>query len=276
MDDSGTDPQQGTNSDGGLDNPKPKDGNSQLMIGPACVPALTSPLFVLGIIVFILVVTFAAWRRGGFAPALVLLFGVSMVLFPAWLMLTGCNSDIPTNQEGGILPPLASGNASGGNAGGAAGTDSMFSPPVLLVGLVVVALVLALVVYRASGDDEQVEDTSVEEVPADMDGEETLTAIGDVAGEAANRIEEAVDAENEVYRAWHEMTTHLEVGNPRASTPTEFATAARDAGMDDTHVDSLTGLFQEVRYGGAEATTDREERAVDALRTIEDTYGGER
>jgi hypothetical protein len=42
--------------------------------------------------------------------------------------------------------------------------------------------------------------------------------------------------------------------------------------MNTAHVDALTDLFREVRYGGAEATADREQRAVDALRAIEDRY----
>jgi len=81
--------------------------------------------------------------------------------------------------------------------------------------------------------------------------------------------------ENEVYRAWREMTGHLDVENPESSTPAEFAAAAESVGMDDAHVAELTDLFREVRYGGAAATDDREQRAIDALRAIESTYGGE-
>ncbi|MUV61919.1 DUF4129 domain-containing protein, partial [Halobacterium sp. CBA1126] len=111
--------------------------------------------------------------------------------------------------------------------------------------------------------------------PADGEDEETLDALGSVAGDAADRIAADADVENEVYRAWREMTEHLDVDNPEASTPAEFAAAASDAGMAREHVDELTDLFRSVRYGGAEVTAEREQRAVDALRAVEASYGGE-
>jgi hypothetical protein len=80
--------------------------------------------------------------------------------------------------------------------------------------------------------------------------------------------------ENEVYLAWREMTGHLDVPRPETSTPAEFATAAEAVGMNDAHVEELTELFREVRYGGAAPTEDREQRALAALRDIESTYGG--
>jgi hypothetical protein len=80
---------------------------------------------------------------------------------------------------------------------------------------------------------------------------------------------------NEIYRAWLEMTRHLAVDRPRSSTPTEFAEAAVDAGMAREDVRELTDLFELVRYGGEAPTPDRVDRARDALRRIERTYGGE-
>ena len=58
-------------------------------------------------------------------------------------------------------------------------------------------------------------------------------------------------------------------------TPGEFAAAAVDAGIDREDVVELTGLFERVRYGSEAATADREARALDALRRIDDQYGGE-
>ncbi|WP_390215270.1 DUF4129 domain-containing protein [Halobaculum halobium] len=78
--------------------------------------------------------------------------------------------------------------------------------------------------------------------------------------------------ENEVYRAWREMTGALAVDNPRSTTPAEFAVAAVDAGMDRDDVDTLTDLFEAVRYGAEPVTPEREREAVDALRRIEETY----
>jgi hypothetical protein len=68
------------------------------------------------------------------------------------------------------------------------------------------------------------------------------------------------------------MTDHLEIPNPESSTTGEFAHAAIDAGMDRDDVMALKGLFDEVRYGTADPSIDREERAVEVLRRIEDAY----
>jgi len=45
--------------------------------------------------------------------------------------------------------------------------------------------------------------------------------------------------------------------------------------MDREDVDHLTGLFAEVRYGGADPTSDRERAAVETLRRVEATYATE-
>ena len=165
----------------------------------------------------------------------------------------------------------------GGDAGGQA-ANQLLSPTVLVGLLVVVAALFAVLAYRASGDDEATGDPLPEAETGEPEDRNALAAVGAAAGEAADRIENAADVDNEVYRAWRDMTDHVDVPDPETSTPREFATAARDAGMDAGHVDALTDLFREVRYGGAEATTDREERAVAALRAIEDRYAeaGER
>lgn len=273
--DSGTDELDGTSHGNGMDNPEVDErGGSSLRL-TACIPILMSPMFILGVVLVIAAVSYAGYRRDGLVPAIAILFVMSTLLLPGYLMFTDCGMSSDSRPGTDIIPPIESGPSEGGEAGGGeAGSESVFSPPFVLAGLLAVALLFGAVVFRASGGEEPTEDPPVEE-PTEAGDEETLTAIGDVAGEAADRIEESVDIENEVYRAWHEMTTHLDIGNPAASTPTEFAAAARDAGMSETHVATLTGLFQEVRYGGEEATPDREDRAVDALRAIERTYGGE-
>lgn len=101
-------------------------------------------------------------------------------------------------------------------------------------------------------------------------------AVSRAAGEAADRIESAPDAaayENEVYRAWREMTRLLDVPRPAASTPGEFCRAALEAGLDPEASRTLTRAFEDVRYGTADPTTDRERRVVEALRRIEATHG---
>jgi hypothetical protein len=70
------------------------------------------------------------------------------------------------------------------------------------------------------------------------------------------------------------MTEALDVDRPASSTPAEFASAAVAAGVDEEPIDELTAVFERVRYGGEDATADRERRAVAALRRIEERHGG--
>jgi hypothetical protein len=66
------------------------------------------------------------------------------------------------------------------------------------------------------------------------------------------------------------MTRHLDVPNPESSTPAEFAAVAVEAGIDREDVEELTALFEAVRYGGESPTEDRERRALEALRSVEE------
>ncbi|WP_114577282.1 DUF4129 domain-containing protein [Saliphagus sp. LR7] len=121
------------------------------------------------------------------------------------------------------------------------------------------------------------QDVSVEGSPDPLDGseesddpddEEPLETVAEAAGAAADRLEgDAV--ENDVHRAWREMTRALSVSNRRARTTGEFARAAVRAGIDERDVEILTELFEDVRYGGREPTEDDERRAIKALRRIE-------
>lgn len=142
---------------------------------------------------------------------------------------------------------------------------------VVVIGLLVVAGLL----YRREKGAEAESPSNVTEEPDDETGTE---AIGTVAGNVADRLEDEPGEpalENEVYRAWHEMTTRLPAANHRATTPGEFADAAVEAGLDPADVYALTELFRAVRYGETGATEDREARAVETLRRIEDRYGGD-
>lgn len=161
-----------------------------------------------------------------------------------------------------------------GGGSGSASTEalSVTSDPLLLVLAVAAALVIGIVVFFRSQDDD-----STPKPDSETEDSATMTELGRVAGRAADRIADDTDAdtENEVYRAWQEMTDRLEVPNPQSQTPGEFAHAATDAGMEKADVTELTDLFRTVRYGGSDPTDERETRAVSALRRIEDEYGGE-
>jgi hypothetical protein len=156
----------------------------------------------------------------------------------------------------------------GGLPGGSDAAVPAADPPTVLAVVFVLALVGAgLVLVRATGDDE----FTPEPAPA-PETAPSAEAVGRVAGAAADRIARGAVADNEVYRAWREMTDHLDVSNPQSSTPTEFADAAIAAGLAPEDVTALTDLFEAVRYGDAEVTEEREERAVEALRNIETGY----
>ncbi|MGB9963956.1 DUF4129 domain-containing protein [Halobacterium hubeiense] len=270
-DQTGTDVQSGDDGSSSLGSP---DRGQGILLDLPCVQLLATPAASLLVAGVALLVGFVAYRRDGFVPGFAAAFVTAALLVPVWLLLTNCGHDPSTNRGGGALSPLPVGPAPGGDASGSAGSELLFSPPAVLLGLLAVAAVLGAVAFRATGDDDPPDRDPVPE-PADGEDEETLDALGSVAGDAADRIAGDADVENEVYRAWREMTEHLDVDNPEASTPAEFAAAASDAGMAREHVDELTDLFRSVRYGGAEVTAEREQRAVDALRAVEASYGGE-
>lgn len=162
-------------------------------------------------------------------------------------------------------------------SGGAAGTGDLAStvvsnPPAAAVAVLGIAVLVAAVVLVQATDDAPAAST---EPPADPEPTATAAAVGRAAGRAADRIEADAAVDNAVYRAWREMTDDLEL--PReTSTPGEFADAAVAAGMAPTDVRELTTLFEDVRYGGEAADEEREQRALAALRRIEDAYGERR
>ncbi|MFC3478326.1 DUF4129 domain-containing protein [Halobacterium litoreum] len=261
---------------GGGDDENDQQSNSSggsIEFAGACIPFLTSPVFFGAAL---LVVGGLGWylkRRDGAVFAFGVLFPLVLFATPLWLVLTDCGT--ASFEPGGTsaLPNISSDSSSvAGGGGGGGATETLLSPPALLALLVVAALVLAVLVYRASGDDAVEEVDEPEPVQTGPEDEDALAAVGAAAGDAADRIDDADDVENEVYRAWRDMTDHIDVGDPETSTPGDFAAAASDAGMADAHVDTLTDLFRDVRYGGQDATEDRERRAVDALRAIEDRY----
>ncbi|WP_049952948.1 DUF4129 domain-containing protein [Halostagnicola larsenii] len=173
------------------------------------------------------------------------------------------------NQSGGGGPAQ-----DGGTPGQGEGERTPISivPLLGVLGVITAIFAGALVLTNRRSDDSG--------LAADEHGLEDETerhAVGEAAGRAATRIEAADDdaVDNEVYRAWEEMTGLLEVDRPETSTPGEFAEAAIAAGLARHHVEDLTRLFEEVRYGGKETTAEMEDRAVDVLRQIETEYASD-
>ena len=228
------------------------------------VPFLTEVLTALALVVALAILVYAVrhWRRTLVAALFaVVLFGLSYLLFEALFPLVA-------PPDPGVSPP-GNGSLLGG-AGGGGGEDSEVVEPFVqsLVFLFVVLFALVGVALAFSGRPTGEEDT-VEE----RRGEPSDAAVlGRAAGQAADRIAGETDLENEVYRAWREMTDLLDVEDPRTSTPGEFATAATEAGLGCEDVSELTRLFEDVRYGETPASEPNERRAVRVFRRIEDRY----
>lgn len=224
-----------------------------------CIDLLTSPLVVLGIVALYGLFLAGVARR--FSAAASVLVGLTLVppLAIGYFFLTNCSG-------GSVIGP------GGANAGGVArglGASSPVPAWMLIPFVLGVVAVGAAVLVLGSNDVEEFETSTDEE---DATPDDAVDDVAAAAGAAADRIDTTADVDNEVFRAWREMTDHLDIPNPESSTTGEFAHAAIEAGMNRDDVLALKGLFDEVRYGQADPSADREERAVSVLRDIESTY----
>jgi hypothetical protein len=240
-----------------------------------CYPVLNEPWVVgLGILAFLLLGAAAYRSTGSMLPPVVLVVSIGLPALLLHRILTSCAT---ASSEGGGLIPFGGNGTSilprGGGASGGLDPGQTVSTPTTVFGVLLIVAILGavLLLFVSTGDDET--PTGAPEQPPE--DHEAQAAIGAAAGAAADRIEAAADVDNEIYRAWVEMTRHLDVSNPDASTPAEFAAAAVEAGMDRDDVTELTDLFEVVRYGDATPTEERERRAVEALRRIESEYASD-
>ena len=208
------------------------------------------------------------YREHGIRGLLAVTSVVATFLALLYLLSRGLGGAIDLGGRSGLIGGQEPTIPGGAPAGPESNALSVMEPPTVLVVLFGLVLVGgAAVVFRLTGDDVAEVDPGEASSPAP-----DVAAVGQAAGRAADRIEADEAVENAVFRAWREMTGGLDVANPASSTPSEFASAAVDAGMDHEDVAELTGLFEAVRYGGLDADADRERRAVAALRNIERTY----
>lgn len=252
----------GGDGDGGFVPPEPDEEPAD---GPE-VPLLDEFLLLLAAFALLAMVgyMFVYWRR--VLRLLVVIAVVAAVLFAATVLLlqfvdTSGNGPVPPDDPG--LPGSGDGGGSGGDESG-----STTPTPLTVLGVLVLALVgVALVLFGTARIDRAPDEAATDAPDGDA------AAVGRAAGRAADRLEAGTDVDNEVYRAWQEMTELLDVRNPETKAPREFATAAVEAGMDPGDVDELTRLFEDVRYGGKAATGEDERRAIDVFRRIETAYG---
>jgi hypothetical protein len=243
-----------------------------------CLPFLLTGEF-LAIVIGVGLVLWSglAYRDDGFAASAALV-AIGFPAFFLWMLLTNC-ADQPRPTSADIFPSEPAPPSTGGNASVGIANDSglVITQPSVFVVLVAATLVVGLIGYAllSSTDDDETDAEPPEHGSAEDGDRRRVTEIGNVAGRLADRLERTTSTENEVFRAWVEMTRHLPVEHPRSSTPSEFADAAVEAGVSRDDVTELTELFEEVRYGGEPVTEDRERRAVEALRHIEAEYGDE-
>lgn len=225
------------------------------------LPFLTEILTVLVVLVAlaVLVYLYKYWRIALKALiALTVVVGV-LILLMTVLGSSGTPSRLP------VMEPGYEGASGGG--GGAESTEQPSLPAIVLLLVLVAALLGTIVAYRkTAAPEDEPETDETEQSTVDT------AAVGEAAGRAADRLENEATVDNEVYRAWREMTELLDMSDPETSTPDEFATAAVAAGMSRDDVHELTRLFEDVRYGNADPSAEREQQAIGIFRRIEDQY----
>lgn len=134
-------------------------------------------------------------------------------------------------------------------------------PAAVSVGIAVAGLLLlALLWYRAGG--------GTGAAPSDLGPGGDAVGVGE-DGDGTGQI--AIDepaADNAVYRAWRTLVERVDDRDPSTTTPGEYAAAARERSLDAGAVETVTELFDRVRYGGASVTEERAERAEAAAERL--------
>jgi len=78
---------------------------------------------------------------------------------------------------------------------------------------------------------------------------------------------------NDVAQAWYEMVALVDADVSRTASPRDFANRAVAAGADRSAVERVTSAFEEVRYGHAEVTPERRQRAREGIADIRAQLG---
>jgi hypothetical protein len=265
----------GGDNDGGGGGAQPPSGIPDLDLDnpdgeplPPIVGQIIAALLVLGVL---LILAYGLIYRKQAAVLVGLLLGAVVAL---WLLVQLLSLlSVPEGALGGLFGGLSGLVGGSGSGSGEVTSTRNLVVVAAVVGLGLLAIFLFSGVDRTSADsaDESTDDTE----SAEDDG---VREMGKIAGRTADRIEnqaadEALD--NQVYEAYSEMTAQFDVPSEESTTPREFADAAAERGMATEDVAALTDLFEAVRYGGYDATPDREQEAVETLRRIERRYTDE-
>lgn len=201
------------------------------------------------------------------AGAAVLAFGVGAATFADALgpggELTGGGSDLTTDGRSGAGPAddpaPSSGSCDGCFAGGLGLTTAGLVPAPprsVVLALAAVGAVAVVLLWRRAGRGS---DASVATPDASGSG---VNSAADGTGTAAVAVDDP-PATNPVYRAWLDAVGRIDDGDPQ-TTAGEYAALAVESGLDDGAVETITALFDRVRYGRATVTDERAERAESA------------
>lgn len=230
-------------------------------------------IFVLGIVAVVGYVAFLIRRDGLDALKRILrsigvligsaglsLLGVAGLAFLLWLFLS---ENEPVPQE--VMEPTV-GEREPSGAGGATVNDPT-TTVIVVLGLVLVAVLLAFVFHTTSASELWSTGAASEER---ADGFEARASNG--AALPGTLLDDA-EASNAVYEAWREMATSVDQSGLSTATPAEIARQADEDGFDRGAVRALTAAFEEVRYGEHPVTPDREARAQSALDELDEERG---
>jgi hypothetical protein len=249
-----------------------------------CASPAQRPLLWMGVLSGLGLVVGGVYVQRGQMAAIAVAMMVLLLVFFGYTLVGVCIPEKiqpPVNgsaagPENLTITDFAPGEANGSGSGEGDAAPDLPIAVVAVLAILAIAAVGAVLVTREDGDEDD-PFAALEDGDAEQEAEELVDVdeFAAAAGRAADRIEDTDDVDNEIYRAWVEMTTYLDVPHPESSTPGEFVVAAVDAGIDREDVSELTDLFERVRYGHTTATSEREARALDALRRIEAQYGGE-
>lgn len=189
-----------------------------------------------------------------------------VVAFLVWLVFGFTGEGIDALSS----PPAESAeDPSGGSAGDQAAESEGRSIPYwyVLIGVWVLLGVGWFYLFGRGDGDETA-------ATGGTDGQETGEVSDSDAGLPAEETIADVPPSNPVYSAWREMAAAVGRETDRTLTANEVAAVASENGFDDDAVRTLTGLFEEVRYGDRPVTEDRERRAKSAIESIERSGGG--
>lgn len=241
--------------------------------GGTLFPYLDELMFVLAVIVVVIALFYLVTHFRESLGIIALVLGAVLLVWLAVQYLPSNATEVI--REGEIPPGNVSPPGPEGEGFGQTNEPIRWWPILALLGIFGFVLIAALVIGSRDGGFSVGNDAPRGNADGSGRSNGVAAAIGAAAGRAADRLESAETFENEVYRAWADMTDSLDVADPETATPGHFANQAIAAGLDPQDVRELTRLFEEVRYGERPASPERESQAIELLRRIEETYSEE-